>query len=88
MSLNWLANTSQGTMVGDYIATAFSGGSAHPVVALANAPNGGLLDEATYTAASTLAGLAAAAPLAEANAPPVLSTAPDHPRRRAPAIRR
>jgi hypothetical protein len=49
MSLGWLASTNQGAMVGDYISTSFAGGIAHPVFALANAPSGGLLDEAMYT---------------------------------------
>jgi len=49
MSLSWLADTDQGRMVGDYIATSFSGVTAHPVFALASAPTGGVLDEATYT---------------------------------------
>jgi hypothetical protein len=55
MSLNWLANTSQGAMVGDYISTSFSGGRAVPVVALANAPSNGTFDEAMYTFAGGLA---------------------------------
>ncbi len=58
MTLAWLASTSQGLMVGDYISTSFAGGTAHPVVAVANAPSGGVFDEAMYTPA---AGLAAAA---------------------------
>jgi hypothetical protein len=49
MSLTWLPNTSQGFMVGDYISTSFSGAPAYPAFALANAPSGGLFDEATYT---------------------------------------
>jgi hypothetical protein len=49
MSLSWLANTNQGAMVGDYISTSISGGKAFPVVALANAPSDGTLDEAMYT---------------------------------------
>jgi hypothetical protein len=49
MSLSWLASTSQGRMVGDYISSSFAGGSAHPVFALANAPSGGVFDEAMYT---------------------------------------
>jgi hypothetical protein len=49
MSLNWLASTNQGPMVGDYISTSFSGGKAFPVVAVANAPSNGTLDEAMYT---------------------------------------
>jgi hypothetical protein len=49
MSLDRLANTDQGRMVGDYISTSFSGGKAYPVVALANAPSNGTFDEAMYT---------------------------------------
>jgi hypothetical protein len=49
MSLAWLANTTQGFMVGDYISTSFSGAPAYPAFAVANAPSGGVFDEATYT---------------------------------------
>src|SRR6266700_5991528 len=35
MSLTWLAFTTQGFMVGDYISTSFSGGLAFPVIAVA-----------------------------------------------------
>ena len=49
MSLSWLPNTTQGTMVGDYISTSFSGGPAYPAFAVANAPSGSTFDEATYT---------------------------------------
>ena len=49
MSLTWLPNTTQGFMVGDYISTSFSGAPAYPALAVAHAPSGGLLDEATYT---------------------------------------
>jgi hypothetical protein len=55
MSLGWLASTSQGPMVGDYISTSFAGGSAHPVFAVANAPSGSTFDEAIYSPASGLA---------------------------------
>lgn len=59
MTLSWLANTTQGRMVGDYISTSFgSDGKAHAAFAVANAPSGTVFDEATYTTAS---GLAAAA---------------------------
>jgi hypothetical protein len=50
MSLNWLASTSQGAMVGDYISTSWSGGYAHPVYAVAGPPSGATLDEAMFTA--------------------------------------
>jgi hypothetical protein len=47
MQLGWLANTSQGRMVGDYISTSvLSGGRAWPTIAVAAAPSGGLFNEA------------------------------------------
>jgi hypothetical protein len=50
MSLSWLANTSQGRMVGDYISTSFSSaGKAFPGLAVASAPSGAVFDENTYT---------------------------------------
>ena len=59
MTLSWLAPTTQGRMVGDYISTSFgSDGLAHAAFAVANAPSGGVFDEAIYTTAS---GQAAAA---------------------------
>jgi BNR repeat-like domain len=41
-SLGWIARTSQGAMIGDYISTSFAGGRAVPVFALATRPRGGL----------------------------------------------
>ncbi|MEY9836385.1 sialidase family protein [Streptacidiphilus sp. EB103A] len=58
MSHSWLPSTTQGTMVGDYISTSFSAGTAHPVFAVATAPVGSVFNEAMYTPTS---GLAAAA---------------------------
>ncbi|MFC4907672.1 sialidase family protein [Actinomadura gamaensis] len=55
MTLSWLANTSQGVMVGDYISTSIAGGRAWPVIAVANAPAGGTFDEAMYVPAGGLA---------------------------------
>jgi BNR repeat protein len=48
MSLGWLARTSLGRMVGDYISTSFSGGTAHPVFAFARPPTS-TFDEAMYS---------------------------------------
>jgi hypothetical protein len=45
MSLSWLAKTSQGRMVGDYISTSFSGSPAFPAFAVAGSPSGGFFDE-------------------------------------------
>jgi len=41
MTLSWLPNTTQGRMVGDYMSTSFSGGTARPVFAVAAVPTGG-----------------------------------------------
>jgi len=50
MSLSWIADTSLGRMVGDYISTSFVAGIAHPVVAVAAvAPSGATFDESAYT---------------------------------------
>ncbi len=63
MPLGALAKTSLGAMVGDYIATTFSGGAAIPVLAVAvssHAP--GALDEAIYAARIPLGTQTLAAP--------------------------
>ena len=44
MELSWLADTSQGRMVGDYISTSFSNGKAVAVFALASAPDPGFIE--------------------------------------------
>jgi BNR repeat-like domain len=49
MSLSWLAKTSQGVMVGDYISTSFVGGPAFPAFEVASAPTGSTFNEATFT---------------------------------------
>ncbi|HAE84132.1 MAG TPA: exo-alpha-sialidase, partial [Ktedonobacter sp.] len=50
MQTTWLANTTQGRMVGDYISTSISSdGRAHPVFALAKKPLGTTFNEAMYT---------------------------------------
>ena len=46
----WIARTSLGSMVGDYISTSFAGGRAVPVFALATAPRGATLHEAMFSA--------------------------------------
>lgn len=61
MSVRWLPQTSQGLMVGDYIATPFVAGQAHPVFAVAKAAATGF-DEAIYTPAAGLVVGAATAP--------------------------
>lgn len=55
MQLTWLANTSQGRMVGDYISTSIAGnGNAFPAFEVAKAPKGTTFNEATNTAAGGL----------------------------------
>ncbi len=72
MTLSWIANTSQGRMVGDYISTTFVGNTAVPVFSLASAPIGSTFQQAAW--ASTHPVLASQAyPLAVTN-DPVLST--------------
>jgi hypothetical protein len=47
MKLAWIPQTTQGSMVGDYMATTFdAAGKAHPVFAVASAPTRGKLDVA------------------------------------------
>jgi hypothetical protein len=49
MLLNWLANSQNGLMVGDYIATAFTNGVPHGVFAVASPLSGTTFSEAMYT---------------------------------------
>jgi hypothetical protein len=49
MQLDWLPNSQNGLMVGDYIATAFTNGVPHGVFAVAVANSGATFDEAIYT---------------------------------------
>jgi len=54
MPLTWIANTTQGRMVGDYISTSISNGRAFPVVAVASAPTGSTFHEAMFTVSGGL----------------------------------
>ncbi|HZQ96016.1 MAG TPA: sialidase family protein [Candidatus Sulfotelmatobacter sp.] len=49
MQLDWLPNSQNGLMVGDYIATAFTNGIPHGVFAVAQANSGTAFREAIYT---------------------------------------
>jgi hypothetical protein len=53
MPLSWLADTSQGRMVGDYISTSFSNGKAIGVFALATPPDG-MFHESMFAAVVNL----------------------------------
>jgi len=50
MKLSWIADTSQGRMVGDYISTSFAGGYAFPVFTIAKPPTAGVFSERTAAA--------------------------------------
>jgi hypothetical protein len=63
MSLDWLANTSKGRFVGEYVSTPVtSDGLAHGVFPVGNPPSGGLFDEATYTPTGGLTVIGGTAP--------------------------
>jgi hypothetical protein len=85
MSLSWLANTSQGRMVGDYISSSYSGGSAHPVFTLAVAPSGTIFNEAMFTPSSGL--FSGAAVVTAGTEQPVPGAASDHAAPQAPIVR-
>ena len=55
MKLDWLPQSQNGLMVGDYITTGFINDLAWSVFAVANAPTGGVFDEAMYVPAGGLA---------------------------------
>ena len=83
MSIAWLPNTSQGPMVGDYISTSFSGGTAHPAIEVAAANSGTVFNQATYTpTAGLLRSLStnpATVATTAADREPVPGAASDHP---------
>ena len=54
MNLTWLANSTDGYMVGDYISTSFSNGKAFPLFISASAPNGSQFNEALFTVTTGL----------------------------------
>jgi hypothetical protein len=87
MSLSWLANTSQGRMVGDYISTSVLpptlGGRAWPTIAVATAPSGGLFNEAMYVPTG---GLPIGGGTARASAAGVVVAGPTPGAKRAPAV--
>jgi hypothetical protein len=89
MSLSWLANTSQGRMVGDYISTSVlppgSGGRAWPTIAVATQPSGGVFDEAMHVPTG---GLPITGGTARASAAGVVVAGPTPAARRAPAVTR
>jgi hypothetical protein len=82
MSLAWLPNTFAGLMVGDYVASAYSGGKAFAIFAAAQANSGTLFDEPIYTTTTGLPAAQHAAALSSAAEEPVLDPHSDHPHRK------
>jgi hypothetical protein len=78
MKLSWLANTTQGRMVGDYISTSFVNGKAYSAFAVAVAPNGAVFNESMFTPSGGLSTLANADTYSSANDVPVPNAHSDH----------
>jgi hypothetical protein len=79
MSPAWLPNTFAGLMVGDYVATAYSGGKAFAIFAAAQANAGTLFDEPMYTTTTGLSAAQQAAALVSSSDQPVPDAHSDHP---------
>jgi hypothetical protein len=81
MSPAWLPNTFAGLMVGDYVATAYSGGKAFAIFAAAHANSGTVFDEPIYTTTAGLPAAQHAAVFTSAAEQPVPDAHSDHPSR-------
>jgi BNR repeat-like domain len=81
MSPAWLPNTFAGLMVGDYVATAYSGGKAFAIFAAAQANSGTIFDEPIYTTTTGLPAAQHASVFTSAAEQPVPNAHSDHPRR-------
>jgi len=88
MSLTSLASTTQGYMVGDYISTSFSAGTAHPVIAVASPPSGGVYDEAMYSPTGGLTAPTGSFVMTSSGDHPVAAAASDHASPNSPLTRR
>jgi len=80
MSPAWLPNTFAGLMVGDYVATAYSGGKAFAIFAAAQANSGTIFDEPIYTTTTGLPAAQHAAVFTSAAEHSVPNARSDHPR--------
>jgi hypothetical protein len=78
MSISWLPNTFSGLMVADYLSTAYVNGQSFGVFAVANAPSGGVFDEAMYTTTSPLVAAADSAYFSSKGEKPVPHAKSDH----------
>jgi len=78
MKLSWIANTTQGRMVGDYISTSYVNGKAFAAFANAVAPTGGVFNEAMFTPSGGLSGIAGGETYSSAADLPVPNAHSDH----------
>ncbi len=76
MNVAWLANTTAGYMVGDYIATSFANGKAFPIFVTATAPNNGQLNEFLSTIQTGLVIAGGTNPASSAHVVPTSSASP------------
>jgi hypothetical protein len=60
MNVTWVANSSQGRMVGDYISTSFADNEAHAVYTAADPPSGSTYDHAMWSAGIPVIGFGTA----------------------------
>jgi hypothetical protein len=78
MSTSWLPNTFSGLMVADYISTSYVNGKPFAVFVVAQAPSGGVFDQAIYTTTTALKTLAGSARLSSKGEKPVPNAKSDH----------
>jgi hypothetical protein len=78
MKTDWLANTSGGVMVGDYISGSYVNGKAFAVFAVAAANSGSVFDEAMYTTTQPLMAAANSMRFSSAGEMPVPNAKSDH----------
>ncbi len=88
MSLSWLANTSQGRMVGDYISTSIVNGSSLSAFADASALSGSTFNESMYVPATGLLAPAGSFVVTSSGEHPVPGAASDHASPQAPMTHR
>ncbi|HET7856907.1 MAG TPA: sialidase family protein, partial [Gaiellaceae bacterium] len=80
MNVSWIANSSQGRMVGDYVSTSFLNGEAHAFYTAALPPSGSTYNHAMYSAGFPVIGFGTApTPGTEPMAPRVRVKAPRRP---------
>jgi hypothetical protein len=78
METDWLANTSGGVMVGDYISGSYVNGNPFAVFAVANANSGTVFDEAMYTTAQPMIPPASSLRFSSRGEKPVPNAKSDH----------